>query len=225
MSRDIPIIFSAAMVNALLAGRKTMTRRLAWKPFRGSMIECKHGFDTCPECDKPNPSSWQRVELGDRLWVREGWKPHSLYAAMKPREMPKTKVFYLADTGYLPSNTPGKPSIHMPRWASRLTLIVTATKTECLRDISEADAKAEGMVFVDHGLRADGHPTEGWHHKADQAALGSNFCLASARDAFANLWASLHGIDSWDANPEVVALTVKPIRANIDAPETKAAAA
>lgn len=113
------ILFSGPMIRALVADRKTMTRRLA-----------------AP-----------RWKAGDLVWVREAWKPHSLYTAMKPREMPRSKVFYRADDGYAPSNTRWHPSIHMPRWASRLTLEIVATRQERLQDIGEADAAAEGISY------------------------------------------------------------------------------
>lgn len=107
----------------------------------------------------------------------------------------------------------GVPSIHMPRWASRLTLIVTATKIERLQDISEADAKAEGCeLFV---------PGHGWITKDDLAEGYSNYL--NARAGFEDIWRTLHGEESWRENPEVVALSFRVIKANIDAPEARAA--
>lgn len=174
MPRDIPIIFSGPMVRALLAGRKTMTRRLASSPLR-------------------------KVQPGDRLWVREGWKPHSIYSHLKPSEMPRSNVFYLADEQYAPSNVPGKPSIHMPRWASRLTLVVTATKVEPLQNISEADAKAEGWPVLDPPV-------------FDDPEINRD----AARDWFSDLWEDLHGVESWRSNPDVVAISFKVVKDNID---------
>lgn len=112
----------------------------------------------------------------------------------------------------LPAWKPWAPSIHMPRWASRLTLIVTGAKIERLNDISEDDARAEGCPLDQDGNSYDPPPA-----RAD--------CRQDyARYSFRNLWASLHGAASWDANPWVVALAFKVIKANIDAPEARIAA-
>jgi hypothetical protein len=86
-----------------------------------------------------------------------------------------------------------RPSIHMPRWASRLTLIVEGVKVERLQDISEADAIAEGALLE----------------------YGEDACI-SARRAFELIWKHRHGEDAWTANPFVAAITSRPIRANID---------
>lgn len=171
---DRPIIFSGPMVRALLGGEKTQTRRLATSPLR-------------------------RCDVGDRLYVRESWKPHSLYAGMKPRDIPETTVFYFADNKYAPSDTPWIPSIHMPRWASRLTLIVTDVRFQALQAISEADAVAEG---VDAVSVAEVPRRAAWSRRQD----------------FSRLWDSLHAAPhAWDDNPDLVALTFKVERRNIDA--------
>jgi hypothetical protein len=159
------------------------------------------------------PSAWTKVKVGDRLWVREGWKPHSIYAHQQPSKMPRAKVFYLADKKYEPSNVAGIPSIHMPRWASRLTLIVTSTKTEPLQSISEDDVLAEGVEpGMDFGERMFVNPVPGHANEQGPAAW-----------AFGELWKYLHGPESWKANPSVVALGLRVINANIDAPEAQAA--
>ena len=127
---DRPIIFSAPMILALLDGRKTMTRRLAWRrdPAWG---------DAAPivgkERDYMLPTPWQRVAPGDRLWVRETWRLNAQGGLIE----------YRADwTG--PAGKWRSP-IHMPRHASRLTLTVTGTKIEKLQMIRNADIKAEGI--------------------------------------------------------------------------------
>jgi hypothetical protein len=220
---DIPIIFSAPMVLALLDGRKTMTRRLAWqerkitKPIIGQHSGKRVG--TSYHGTKIVRSPWQDVKQGDRLWVRENWKPHSIYAAGKPRDVPSgTKIWYAADEGYSPSNTPWKPSIYLPRWASRLTLGVTATKVEPLLDISGADAKAEGF---EAGQLNDGFgPRQiggGWTVESP-----GTFC--SAGGMFQLTWTKLH--PDWDgySSPEVVALTFTVHKQNIDTLPKAAAA-
>lgn len=186
---DRPIIFSGAMVRALLDGRKTQTRRLATSPLR-------------------------KCEPGDRLYVRENWKPHSTFAELKPRDIPPSRVFYAADDRYAPSNTPWVPSIHMPRWASRLTLVVENVRVEPLQLISEADAIAEG---------ASEFPCEG-HHRGvgatywtmDEPTSSLLIKRTNPISAYRALWMHLHGEESWDANPDVLVLQFSVQRENID---------
>lgn len=210
---DHPIIFSAPMVRALIEGRKTMTRRLAW---RGPVTQFY-------------PSSWQKVKPGDRLWVRECW---AHYQTINQRRLAnggysdeisdglagyradgcdgidefRDHVRLMAGTDLIAVEINGdrwRSSIHMPRWASRLTLEVTAVKIERLQDISEEDALAEGV----HEL---GGQMVGCF-VAGQAMSGT-----TAEECFARLWEILHGTCSWEANPEVVALTFAVHKANID---------
>lgn len=174
---DRPIIFSAAMVRALLDGRKTQTRRLATSPLR-------------------------KCEPGDRLYVREAFTvvPRTAYAmsegveqTLRPNDDHDAAIYAV---GWDRSKPKWRPSIHMPRWASRLTLIVEAVRVEPLQAISEADAGAEG-VAVTYGEPFDEYG-------------------ASAQRRYELLWRHLHGADSWAENPSVVALTFRILRGNID---------
>lgn len=182
-------------VRALLDGRKTMTRRLAALPPK------KIGGRLMTGC----VSSWTRVQPGDRLWVREAWAPDFDGAALWRESRWGSEPFS-------PEDKPVKwrPSIHMPRWASRLTLIVTATKIERLQEISDDDSLAEG---VDLNGAVAGHDFN----------IDHEWWPGGPRRQFERLWRSLHGPDSWDANPEVVALTFRVVRANIDSAEAWAA--
>jgi hypothetical protein len=212
---DLPIIFSAPMILALLAGRKTMTRRLAWgKPMPG-LYESSGG----PLTPVPRRSPWQRVKTGDRLWVREAFRVQQInriidsggpyfhvcidHAADGHRSWVKV---YEADApkvlrkrrGPSGEQTAALPSIHMPKVCSRLTLVVTATKTEAVQEITMADVTAEGweprsIVSDDPEVHRD-----------------------AARDWFSDLWEDLHGVESWRSNPEVVALSFRAYRQNID---------
>jgi uncharacterized protein YlaI len=220
---DIPIIFSGPMVRALLDGRKTMTRRLAWRPVKVGM-----GYDpktdTAWKTKERKASPWQKVKPGDRLWVRETWQtgasddgPRIVYRADNdygdlnrfwdgPNEGAGPSFNYDRCPGatwstWLPDLRAGREGswrtpIHMPRWASRLTLVVTATKIEKLQAISLADVKAEGI--------------ETW-----EAENRDKACFHPGA-SFRALWCDLHGKESWDANPEVVALTFTVHKANID---------
>lgn len=185
-----PIIFSAPMVRALLDGLKTQTRRLATSPLR-------------------------RCEVGDRLWVRENaWicPPRWTETPQNPMGPERQEVAYQADDRRGDTAEAAgayglklRPSIHMPRWASRLTLIVEAVRVEPLQAISEADAVAEGIEFV----------TETASGKFYRNYRGGQ-CPLMAWGSYRSLWESLHGEENWSANPDVVALTFRVERGNID---------
>lgn len=208
---DIPIIFSAPMVRALLDGRKTMTRRLAW------------AYGVTPPVKVAPPewptSLWQRVKCGDRLWVRENLAVMGNWGVWHDASEPPAYGKFLDDLDprgrallerYAPAEATDSariPSIHMPRWASRLTLVITATKIESLQKITDADAIAEGV---------DWNPTMG-HFGCTPGKWFDN-----AWPLFRDLWCRLHGPDAWDANPEVVALTFAIHKLNIDAMERAA---
>lgn len=210
---DRPIIFSAPMIQALLAGRKTQTRRLTKKQDWIASILKLH----------PRQRAGVPCLPGDRLWVREN---------VRVEELPNGHdgVRYPADNAWLPiENTTaaadrwselfyyggerGKgglgrqaPSIHMPRWASRLTLTVTDVRVERLNDISEEDAAAEGLIRLRSGRYGV--------HKGEQYA---GLAQHTARARFADLWASIHGPEAWAANPWVAAISFRVHRAKIDA--------
>lgn len=228
---DRPIIFSGPMVRALLAGRKTQTRRIIRNmpeaPSHDSVVHPnpKHEqpyFDAY--CGKRrtllNPRGmsnywcwWTRDDRegrgckiryvpGDRLYVREAWAPLSACTHNDPGTQAMVdRGFYRADNATIDGEVDRwRPSIHMPRSASRLTLIVEDVKVERLQAISEADAIAEGMS--EPSLRD----------------LGGDLAQAawSERQVFGRLWSHLHGAGSWIDNPFVVALTFRVEHGNID---------
>ncbi|KDF13403.1 hypothetical protein AF41_00014 [Citrobacter sp. MGH 55] len=132
-------------------------------------------------------------DVGDRIWVRETFSP------VPDHEEPAgcSALLYAAD-----GNGPyGKwvPSIHMPRWASRLTLEITGVRVERLNDISEEDARAEGII--DGGCLNCGEPEP----------CGCVNPQPDATDAFAYLWQSIYGKENWDANPWVWVIAFKRI--------------
>jgi hypothetical protein len=186
--KDVPIIFSAPMVRALIDGRKTMTRRLRWV---GKLAADGKGF---------RESVWGRVKPGDRLWVRENFSgPFDIQEP--PKEWPRTTdIWYWADGNPMIGDwQKPRPSIHMPRQFSRLTLTVTATKVERLQEITEIDAIAEGF--------------KRWTGEPD---LPGEVHYDAARDWFSDLWEDLHSVESWRANPDVVALSFRVAKINID---------
>lgn len=225
---DHPIIFSALMVRALLDGRKTMTRRLAQSS--KSNIDAATGLATGGVI---KASPWTKVKVGDRLWVRETWQggnshdgPQLSYRATPdyfaidawdgPDEGAGPSFNYHRCPGtdfsrwlsdILANDGPWRSPIHMPRWASRLTLIVTAAKIERLQDISLQDVRAEGVEVREFALFGSDGPA--------RQRIGAAH--------FGNLWSDLHGRESWHANPLVVALTFRVVSANIDNEQRRAA--
>lgn len=170
-----PIIFSAPMVRAILDGRKTMTRRVlrhGWAP--------KNRIVSVPD----GPNKGLRVipyAVGDRLWVREAFFPE----VSGDKNFP---VWYRAtDEEDFPYAERWRSPIHMPRWASRITLEVTAVKVERLQNMNRGDAMEEGCPFPN-------------------MAAGPN-----PLDWFRDLWTSLHGPGSWEANPWVAAISFRRI--------------
>lgn len=202
---DRPILFSAPMVRALLDGRKTQTRRVL-KPqpdYRGPS-GFMHDAEEWGWADE-NGEHVSVLEIvpngfhiGGRLWVRETWRAWSEYDGMPPRAIPAAAAIqYPADNPLSPWDSKARPSIHMPRWASRLTLIVTDVRVQRLQDISEADAIAEGIA-----------PT------ANSQTIDCD--TPSPRDGFRDLWNGIHGPGAWDENPWVAAISFDVVRDNID---------
>lgn len=187
--RCLPILFSGAMVKAILDGRKTQTRRLV-KPQPLWMYDERVPVKT-KDAD-PNGEIKPRFQPGDSLWVRETWWPRCADA----KDFGTEEVCYRATHGRSFINQPPwKPSIHMPRWASRITLEVTGVRCERLQSITEEDAEAEGVIRTKY---LAGNPFV-------SGALNARFSgeQSSFKTEFQNLWNSIHGADAWDANPYV----------------------
>lgn len=190
------ILFSAPMVRALLAGTKTQTRR-AIKPAPDAMTPI--GPVRFTEKDRRAgrlgvmiPCSYGMV--GDRLWVRETHLENPVLGLIGG-------VVYRADgTANATGGLRWRPAIHMPRWASRITLELTEVRVERLREISEADARAEGCAAS---------PTPDTY-AGDRGRLVVDDAQ-TAKGSYAALWESINGAGSWDANPWVWALTFKGI--------------
>lgn len=169
MTTERPILFSGPMVRAILDGRKTMTRRI----FKRRTGITGPELDPTFRCPYGSP--------GDRLWVRETWA------------VPETVTFYRAtDYGLLPPGAKWSPSIHMPRRASRLTLEVTDVRIERLHDISEEDARAEGVESIAFD----------WRNYMPEREAPEQF-HKNARESFFSLWESINGTASLASNPWV----------------------
>lgn len=207
--KERPILFSAPMVRAILSGAKTQTRRILKQPKR------KDGAKLLPELlrDIGVGQACPYGAVGDRLWVRETWAPHAdegqtfiNYHAAKSGNggvtepgLVRPEIFYRADGGD-PFINNWRPSIHIPRWASRINLEVTDVRLERLQEISEEDAKAEGALWHEGLKSADGSAIghSGWRHDPEHGVV-----WPTARDSFFSLWERINGTESLRANPWV----------------------
>lgn len=200
-TKERPILFSAPMVRAILEGRKTQTRRIVKPQPDYSMV----GVIDWKDIRASNELSLTNAMAlgspygvpGERLWVRETWGYELTAKAVKaslpragiPPQAECEAVYYRASDGW---NGPWLPSIHMPRWASRIDLTNSCARIERLQDVSEADALAEGvefgllngvMVFKNYATGEMSEPT--------------------ARGSYRSLWESINGPGSWEVNPWV----------------------
>jgi hypothetical protein len=232
-TRERPILFSGPMVRAILEGRKTQTRRVVNNrhvAFIGGR-EDDHddpalwGFQDEHGCwhvlDRGKPPWFgsgvphesyalaSPYDSGDLLWVREAFRLSADQDSKPPsQDWWKSGAWYEADGDCEPSGCAGgagklRPSIHMPRWASRLTLRVTSVHVERLQDISEKDAKAEGIANGDDAWHTDDYgnaykrDSHGWYVGHDRHNAPTH--------AFRALWNSLNAKRGlgWDENPWV----------------------
>lgn len=208
---DRPILFSGPMIRALLAGTKTQTRRLL-KPepttnSAGLLIWERAGVFVQGTPD--DVAFVQRVKKGDLLWVREAYSGPYHMTGIPPRDWRADLPIWLWADGNPDDGdwTKPKPGMHMPRWASRLTLTVTDVRVERLQDISEDDALAEGIIKLDRKAWLGGGPLYGLHEgEGHDTAVG----------AYNRLWRDINGDGSWAANPWIVAYTFTVHHGNID---------
>jgi hypothetical protein len=184
--RERPILFSAPMVRAILEGRKTQTRRVV-KPRRDPDFGCELSpGEIAGEIRDGHYEICPYGQPGARLWVREAFSgPHCMDAVPPSKWGRSSRIWYWADGNPQDGDwTKPKPSIHMPRWASRITLEITGVRVERLHQISEEDALAEGVHRFD------------WQDDNGE-------CPATTREAFARLWESINGAGGWAVNPFV----------------------
>ncbi|WP_188868906.1 hypothetical protein [Mameliella alba] len=193
------------MVRALLDGRKTQTRRVLKpqpEPFDAMFSEDGRWWTGDAETGDVHQELRLPYAIGDRLWVREAWHTSRHYDDLKPSEMGgEEPVQFIADGAvYAHAGSVddlsgrARPSMFMPRWASRLTLIVTDVRVQRMQEIDAKDACAEGALTL--------HPNGG----------------LTPRDAFRDLWDSLNAPRGfgWDVNPWVAAYTFSVHRQNVD---------
>lgn len=203
-----PILFSTPMVQALLGGRKTQTRRVVnakWLPLVEEVLRCngKWIFEAI-DYDLTTPYG----NIGDLLYVRETFTDEACatsmcYKADFPIVWPGDRTECGDKIIQKATEYKFRPSIYMPRWASRITLESTHIRVERIQDISEEDAIAEGIYMCDSGCF--------WWDSGTQKS-----CYYSATSAYAGLWELINGKASWDANPFVWILGFKVYKCNVD---------
>ena len=200
-----PILFAAPMVRALLDGRKSQTRRVV-KGVEIVRVSDRAEFLSRSHypLSKRDGGGVAYVELadgrfvglpcpfgkpGDLLWVRETWAPSVHAAAARTDDYP---VEYAATAAKPDQRIDGRwrPSIHMPRRASRLTLRITGVRVERLQEISEADARTEGVEAAD--------------------------CWHAHYHGFSLLWQRINGTEAWGSNPWVWVLSFEALCTNVD---------
>ncbi|MGI8601062.1 MAG: hypothetical protein ACR2KB_17550 [Chitinophagaceae bacterium] len=197
MRKESPIIFSTPMVQAILDGRKTQTRRIIKISPRISSdpnIDLKKYYDEMREYIL---SFCPFGTAGDLLWVREKWKENETPTGYPYHHYADDDVYTNKD------NEKWKPSIHMPKEACRLRLEVESVRVERLQDISEEDAELEGaQPVLYHSLSQRMEVIEPSHIFYEQA-------YAKFQTGFKMLWQKINGQKSWDENPWVWVILFK----------------
>lgn len=208
-----PILFSTEMVQALLSGRKTQTRRVFKLPPKFTWEDYDKGLCSHPDaigCIDIGDLFCRYGSAGDGLWVRETWDCDHLLVQKGPYlevDGAKELLIYYASLQAGQECQNWKPSIHMPRWASRINLTITNTRVGRLQSISDEDAIAEGLQIFNEddanlyysGISEIEHWPDGWQ--------------LSPVQAYRDLWIKINGAASWDANPwvDVVEFAVREV--------------
>lgn len=182
------MIFNDEMVRAILGGNKTQTRRIVEEKFYGRAVAAELLAKHCPY-----------GQPGDRIWVRETYLVHGkatdvatlVYRASVRNSWTEQTHRVPVEVCNKPVSEKWTPSIHMPRWASRILLEITDVRVERLHDMSEADAKAEGATPATYKIT----PSE-----------------AVYRVGFGDIWRSIYGQDNWLSNPLVWVIEFKRIQ-------------
>lgn len=214
---DRPILISTPLVRPTIEGRKTVTRRVAGldevnvgpgfyelmyvknlEGFAFAAFKGPNGKQVGIKCPYGGP--------GTTLWVRETWLPLTIGYGYKADGLIRTGKIPGTNKYYQPRMT-WKPSIHMPRKASRITLELLKVDVERAHDITEEDAKLEG---VDRGILRDGPNTEKGQFHLEMTCKGGP--IGTYRDGFIFTWMTLNGRESWEKNPWVWRLFFKLLK-------------
>ncbi|WP_165708277.1 hypothetical protein [Pectobacterium polaris] len=215
------IIFNGDMVRAILDGRKTQTRRMVKPtPDYPQILETRLAESGCVFAVHANRHHASEGRFrwdcpfgqpGDRLWVREAFRvmgkatdvARLMYKASERNSFTESTRTVPVDVCTKQSSQKWTPSIHMPRWASRITREIIGVRVERLNDISEEDCWAEGIDAVDGRFE---------NAEIIDMAVKIGCCIEDAKPMFALLWQSIYGAESWDANPWVWVIEFKHIK-------------
>jgi len=218
-----PILFSTDMVKVNMEGRKTQTRRnvnpqpdKGFNPGTYGGIPCIGNFSLLHSCKSAEESALILKKFkyspygnqGDLLWVRETWrKVNQIIATPAPSNsldhpINQSHIDYKSNwsdgiTSHPKNEGIWKPSIHMPKSASRLWLMVEDISVERVQGISEEDAKAEGVRYIE----SDNLFQRGYFNYGSKDIDEPN--LTSAKPSFESLWISINCEESWESNPWV----------------------
>jgi hypothetical protein len=201
--KERPILMSAPMVLASLDESKTQTRRIA----KGMALAwLDDGFHPDFVASAENRLCPYGLP-GDQLWVREAWGLRAygddtdwVKGSCTAQDLEDRVITYRADWGPMQDSCHWRPSIHMPRAVSRLSLEITVVRVERLQDISDADCIAEGI----QGTRLE--DVQVWR---DYLHDGKVFL--SAKHSYISLWESINGPESWSANPWVWVVSFRKV--------------
>lgn len=211
--KDRPILFKGPMVRALLRGRKTQTRRII-KPYPLAFAE---RFEPCPFRGYGKIGQWAQMDMRERhicglgkcpygqpddwLWVKETWRTVDSLDHVRPSNIrPGAPIEYAAGgnnlDGFWGEPLPGmgkwRRSIFMPKWMSRVILEIVSVRVERVNDISEKDAKSEGVLLSDWEMPGGEYPS-------------------TYREAFWHFWEHINGTGSWELNPWVWVIEFKEV--------------
>lgn len=219
-----PILFQGAMVRAILSGAKTQTRRMLSRQPPANTIclgpwhhpDPRDHWYAWTRDDGPDPQDffnggkidpWEPLacpygQPGDRLWVRETLKPWTQDPELFAYAADDTRVQGDGMNYPVKPGRPYVPSIHLARCWARILLEVTEVRVERLQSISEDDARAEGV---------ETYYRENAEWVARNEALGGPGASPAPRDIYWQLWETINGRDSWDANPWVWAVSFRRV--------------
>jgi hypothetical protein len=205
--REIPMLFSTTMVESIMEGLKTNTRRIMKsQPVQRAGLfnyRDKHNnwFRMTKNLLKQNlkKSKIFKVEVGDIIWVRESWACQTYFNGLREENFP---IYRAGNKDRF--NISWRPSIHMPKAACRIWLEVTGVRAEQLHDISESDAIAEGIK------RIESPQSEGFaYYFYPCNDLRDDSYVSNSLTSFCSLWAMINGWISWNKNPWVWVISFK----------------
>lgn len=225
--KDVPILFQPEMVDAILAGRKTMTRRLAWRPARkdeptGEGSRLTH----VPSTKHPGvgevvahqrPSDWTKIEPGDTIWVRERhwqwghWSREDLMSAVVnvPRKQfvnVSTALVSFAFGNEAPGHRGTSVIDDQPGWHCRPSIFLPKDKARIKLEVTEVKVEPLQSISLDD-VRAEGVEVP----DSRMVGAGADQRQKIGSLEFGELWCRIHGNESWYSNPDVVAISFKVI--------------